>query len=287
MSTSTIERVGKYGVIRFIPDLGRDEPVNVGVVIWVGDDLIVKTIDDPLELARPMAEADRGFLKVALENLKSGIGSGLDAEWRSDPNYLVRLRNELAHELQVSALRPIAVRDLAEDAKATFESFVSLRPAHELKTVFTRSQVVSRVKNALRTVRVEKFFSPLPVRLSKSEDVVSLDLGYKGQTKVHVIQGFTLDTGDEDEIKQEIDAWGFRFEDLWTILPQGSSISAVVQPPKEGKQYLVDRSRRVLEGVKCTYVDSAQQRDLLDLAARMRAAVQLDQPPQAPEGLLQ
>lgn len=270
--------MGHYSIVRFIPDLIRDEPINVGVLLQTGDnmDLMVPVALTQLEKLTP--DMDKEYLSMALENLRDEVGEGLTAPWRSNSDYLSFLHSEFIHEIQISSPRPVVVDDFIGELKELFETFVSQRAVSEHRYVVKRNQVVTMVKEALSEFKVARHFKPYTAELHRSGDKVDLDMAHSNGA-VHIIQGFSLDVGLPEEVKEEVDAWAFRFEDIVARLPKGSEISTVVYPSQRDGTELAKRARNVFQDVGCAFYRADRTSDLVQLAGRMRQVVEKSSPP--------
>lgn len=61
---------GSYGVIRFIPDIARNEPINIGIVAWAGDDLVVSV---PEHAVKRVIAVHPTYPPYGLEGLETHI----------------------------------------------------------------------------------------------------------------------------------------------------------------------------------------------------------------------
>jgi len=125
MSKQQPSRQGHYSVIQYIPDWGRMETVNVGVVLFVPDENAcgVKVIQEGQEYAR----VERFFGTAAEDYVKSFVSSFANKVTKNSST-LEELKDFIdrqANSLKMTELRSMALRcPLAKAVEQLFQDLV-------------------------------------------------------------------------------------------------------------------------------------------------------------------
>lgn len=125
-----MEKVIKYSVLRYVPELHREEFINIGLVFHSpADEYIdikfttnfsrVKTFDD---------EVDLEFLKLVLEGMKDDFSSstisGPNEKELSDLNFLEKSTAFYVNQLQFSSIMTMISPDIESDFVDLFKTYV-------------------------------------------------------------------------------------------------------------------------------------------------------------------
>ncbi len=173
----------RYRVLRYTPNLIRDEWVNVGVLLEEvdGPRRAMRLIEDASELARV-----RRLHPGADENLLRALPAEFDARFRApEPEvrtYLEKLDQTLSNVLQLSPQRGLLAEDFDAELERLFREHVAAPPASHgglientrhwirarLNDVFRRHRIWGKIE---RGVRVEEFTQP--------GDPLHLDYAYR------------------------------------------------------------------------------------------------------------
>ena len=173
----------RYRILRYTPNLIRDEWVNVGVLLEEveGPRRAIRLIEDAAEIARV-----RRLHPGADESLLRGLPSEFDARLRApEPEvrtYLEKLDQTLSNVLQLSPQHGLLADDFDTELERLFRDHVAPPPSSRagfventrswirsrLNDVFRRHRVLAKME---RGVRVEEFTQP--------GDPLHLDYAYR------------------------------------------------------------------------------------------------------------
>ncbi len=168
-----------YRILRYTPNLVRDEWVNVGVILEddPGARRQARLIEEPAELARV-----RRLHPAAEEAFLRALPSELDAILAA-PAAFAKLEDTLSNAIQFSSRKAVLAEDFDAELDRLYRDHVAPPPAPgragilentrawiraKLSDVFRRHRVLAKME---RSVRVEEFTQP--------GDPLRLDYGYR------------------------------------------------------------------------------------------------------------
>jgi hypothetical protein len=201
----------KFAIIRLAPDDGRDERINVGIVVFNDGSLDVRTPTSLDKVKAISAAADTTALRELMENL-----STLDAKFRDAGVNSVEARLQA-----VGSIGPLLLSDagtfVAENATAYEDRVASIMKAMVLAEPATRkvkekrSKLLKQVKVMFRQERVlakrdEDLSSHRIVSGFEMDEGLVADLVLKNGA-LHVVE--TVDaSGDEGSLRKAISEVG-------------------------------------------------------------------------------
>jgi len=173
----------RFRVLRYAPNVVRDEWVNVGVLLEEvdGPRRAIRLIEDASEIARV-----RRLHPGADEDLLRALPSEFDARLRAPEaevrTYLEKLDQTLSNVLQLSPQRGLLANDFDTELDRLFHDYVERPPSSRtgiventrawirgrLNDVFRRHRILGKLE---RSVRVEEFTQP--------GDPLHLDYAYR------------------------------------------------------------------------------------------------------------
>ena len=172
----------RYRVLRYTPDLVRDEWVNVGILLeeTSGARRAMRMIDEPSEIARV-----RRLHPNADENLLRALPGEFEARLRAPAEivavYLQKLEQTLSNVLQLSSPKGVLARDFDAEMDRLYRDHVA-PPSRARGGIIesTRAWIKARLNDIFlrhrvprleRNIRVEEFTQP--------GDPLRLDYGYQ------------------------------------------------------------------------------------------------------------
>ncbi len=128
MTEETLETY-TYRILRYTPNLVRDEWVNIGVLLQslAGGRLRVRLIDEDAGFARVRRlhrEADVGLLRA----LQSDFESQIAAHEEDLPGFLANLEDTLSNVLQIGPKKAVLTRDFEAELDRLFHDHVEPPP---------------------------------------------------------------------------------------------------------------------------------------------------------------
>ncbi len=161
-----------YRVLRYTPNLVRDEWVNIGVVLFEPRARIeIRLIEEPAEFARVRRlhpQMDEGVLRA----LKADFEAQFAAQPEDPAALLARLDESMSNVLQLSPQRAVLTEDFQAELGRLYERYVEppafrgpaaedLSSRHGIRSrarkVFQSAGILDRME---KSVRVEEFTTP-------------------------------------------------------------------------------------------------------------------------------
>lgn len=147
---------GYYCLIQYCPDLSRLEAANIGVLLFCPDRSFLKarTARDNRRIRRFFGREDRDWFQI--NSFKIGIEERLEVEHPNiqslgDLQHFVQL---CANEIQITALRPMRVRDPEKDLDQLFQDLVGGVHRKQKNTTF-KQHVGDRFASAGLTPKIK------------------------------------------------------------------------------------------------------------------------------------
>src|SRR5579864_143561 len=170
--TEELRNTLRYRVLRYTPNLVRDEWVNVGVLLEEvnGPRRAIRLIEDASEIAR-VRRLHPGVDEDLLHALPSEFDARLRAPEAEVRAYLEKLDQTLSNVLQLSPQRGLLASDFDAELDRLFRDYVERPPSirggiventrawilARLNDVFRRHRILGKLE---RSVRVEEFTQP-------------------------------------------------------------------------------------------------------------------------------
>ena len=189
----------RYRVLRYTPNLIRDEWVNIGVLLeqtgnHPGDRLwkrAIKVIEDQSELARV-----RRLHPQADERLLRALPTEFDTRLREAPGgvvntYLEKLGETLSNALQFSPSRALLADDFDAELDRLYRAHVALpRSSRRGVVESTRAWIKERINDVFLRRRVPKLERNIRIdEFTEPGDPFKLDYGYRNGVRgfVHAL----------------------------------------------------------------------------------------------------
>lgn len=178
----------RYRVLRYTPDIERDEWVNIGVLLEEAANSeregvfrrAFRVVEEPSELARVKRlhpGADEGLLRA--------LPTEFDARLRMAPQeaarYVEKLGDTLSNALQFSPQRALSADDFDLELDRLYRAHVA-PPARQRAGIAesTRAWIKERINDVFRRRRVPKLERNIPVEaFTEPGDPLKLDYGYQ------------------------------------------------------------------------------------------------------------
>jgi Protein of unknown function (DUF3037) len=237
MSEATL-RSYAYHVVRYTPNLVRDEWVNIGILLFdpASGRVLWRLMEDPAELARirrlhPVA--DEALLRGLSEELEAQLGAGRGDELES----LARLQQTLSNAVQLSPQKGLLAEDLDAELDRLYRDHVEPpRYSRSFEDLSTRNAIRTRANQVFRSsgiwtrlerrVRVEEF--------THAGDPMRFDYAYRRNGTQGFVQALPLGR-DPSQAK----VLAFTAEAVRTKLPKAEFLAVTeVEPhPQENPRH--------------------------------------------------
>jgi Protein of unknown function (DUF3037) len=178
-----------YRILRYVPNLIRDEWVNIGVLLE--DDgsgqRAIKLIEEDSEFARL-----RRLNPAMDDSLLRGLAGAFDAELRK-PNeavaaYLEKLDQTLSNAVQFSPVKAVLAEDFEAELDRLYQDHVA-PPARARGWIIesTRGWIKSRLNDVFRRRRVPQLTRGIHVEeFTQPGDPLRLDYGYRNGVQGYI-----------------------------------------------------------------------------------------------------
>ena len=179
------KNVYHYQVMRFAPAIGRDEWMNIGIVLsedraGAASRRAMRVIEQQSEFARVRRlhpETDEGVLRGLLGELESG----LQASSSGAAEFLARLDQTLSNAVQLSARKSVLGSDFETELNRLYQAFVAPPPRSRAGILESaRSWIIGRLDDVFRRRRVPRLERNIRVEeFTEPGDSFRLDYGYR------------------------------------------------------------------------------------------------------------
>jgi hypothetical protein len=219
MSTNTL---CYYSVARFIPDLLRNEPKNIGVLLY--------------------SDVTNEYASKFLTNLKNKIGnSALSSDKDIIHHYdkyfkelnphskedLVKKTESSEGKIQFSEVKAVVTKDFNKELEYLYSTFVDDVPQTEVKRHRFKTSIKKEFKS-LDIIGKNKFVADQEVDGGKSKIKHQVDFSFQNG-KLYVIEAVDLSKND----KRDTFETAFKFEDLKFGLKNRVETISIVQYPED------------------------------------------------------
>jgi hypothetical protein len=171
----------RYRILRYTPNLVRDEWVNIGVLLEDsgGERRAIKLIEDDSEFARvrrlhPAAD------DALLRNLSSEFDARLKAPAAEVAKYLEKLEQTLSNAVQLSPQKGVLAEDFDAELDRLYHDHVAPPPRTRGGIIeSTRGWIKARLNDVFRRRRVPRLARNIRVEeFTQPGDPMRLDYGY-------------------------------------------------------------------------------------------------------------
>ena len=169
-----------YFVVRYVPDVVKQEFVNIGLFLFCPAEQFLDCVfsDDWRRISRFHAAADTEFLK----DLQPHFEQQIKEHEKDLEGYIREMQQSYSNLIQLSPLRTCLTADLGAQLQDLFERHVGVRPSRPCKQD-TRMRIKHRMRQALRGAGVlehKLFEKEIPAsQWTGTGDPFLFDFGYK------------------------------------------------------------------------------------------------------------
>lgn len=186
-----------YHVVRYTPNLVRDEWVNIGILLFdpAGGRILQRLVEEPAEFAR-VRRLHPGADEELLRRLPDSFHSQPSAANASGgpQAYLARLEQTLSTTIQLSPQKGLLAEDLEAELDRLYHDHVELPRPRSMEDVSSRHGIRSRANQIFRGSGI---WPRLERRLRMDEftypgDPLRLDYGYRRNGTRGFVQALSL-----------------------------------------------------------------------------------------------
>jgi hypothetical protein len=193
--TAQVLRPCAYHVVRYTPNLVRDEWVNIGILLFdpAGGRLLQRMVEEPAEFARVRRlhpAADEELLRRLSDDFATQSATSGNAQ-----GYIARLEQTLSNTVQLSPQKGLLAEDLEAELDRLYRDHVET-PRHGRLTedVSSRNGIRARANQVFRGTGI---WPRLERRLRLDEftytgDPLRLDYGYRRNGTRGFVQALSL-----------------------------------------------------------------------------------------------
>lgn len=208
--------LAKYAVLRYVPDIERQEFINLGVVLHYPDQqlLKLKTTEAFSRLRVFDDEIDLSLLGLLLEGAKMEFDSesaeGPPRQHLQNPNLLTELTVRYMNQFQFSDIRSIVIKDFESDLNDLFRIYAYFEVPRSKR--IDENKVRSVLSRTFRQYELSSFLKPAPTVKGKFEEI-KFDFSYNN---LEYVKAFSFDYGQR-QLSRAPDlarSWAFRFREV-------------------------------------------------------------------------
>lgn len=211
-----MDKVAKYAVLRYVPDIERQEFINLGVVLHYPDNqqLKMQTTEAFSRLRVFDDEIDLSFLELLLEGVKMEFDSeSAEGHSRKDlrnPNLLTEMTSRYLNQFQFSDIRSIVIRDFDTDLNDLFRIYAYFEVPRSKR--IDENKVRSLLSRTFRQYEVLKYLKSAPSVKGKFEEI-KMDFAYEN---MEYVKAFSFDYGPRQlsRVPDLARSWAFRFREV-------------------------------------------------------------------------
>ena len=181
-----------FFLVRYVPNLVRDECVNLGLFLYSPAERYLGCLftDDFRRIKRFHPQADLEFLRELQEDFEQQI----DAHERDLEGYIREMQESFSNLIQLTPPRTCFLADPQAEIQRLFERYVGQRVSGPLPQD-TRLYVKQRLKTALVRAGVwdlKRFEKSIPASRWNAGDPFVFDYGYKPNGVVKFVHALSL-----------------------------------------------------------------------------------------------
>lgn len=248
-----LDRIGcKFVIVRFYPNLARDEFLNVGVILHAdpqnSGQIEARFLQRFGELKLFVPEQDRYILE-GLKFMLRNLDRELESESK-DENFLLQFSERFQHHLRFSEIRATLAVDPVQRVEELYDLYVSIESRERVTSgQITRKQIKSHFLYAFEKFGVRERIKKDVTVEGKYFKTHSFDFQYETDNIRYLLYAVSFDLQNTDYAIEQVKALRGGAED---ILERGNNISiiAALYPPKKDLD-VFDNSKSFLEKAKC------------------------------------
>jgi hypothetical protein len=180
-----------YYVVRYAPNVARDEGVNIGVLLYCAEDRYLGCLftDDLGPIRRMDRHADRRLIG----GLQQAFEQQIEEHEADQEAYLKSLCDSLSNAVRIEDPRPCLLTDPQTEIEELYTRAVGVSPLHPSHQD-TRLKIKQRLTAALMRAGVwERIEKRIPAaRWTKPGDAFTFDYGYRPNGRIHFVHALSL-----------------------------------------------------------------------------------------------
>jgi Protein of unknown function (DUF3037) len=184
-----------YHVVRYTPNLVRDEWVNIGILLFdpASGRLVQRLVEEPAEFAR-IRRLHPGADEELLRRLPDDFASQSAAAGSNAQSYIARLEQTLSNTLQLSPQKGLLAEELETELDRLYHDHVEVPRSGGVAELATRNGIRARANQVFRGTGI---WPRLERRLRVDEftyagDPLRLDYGYRRNGTRGFVQALSL-----------------------------------------------------------------------------------------------
>lgn len=248
--------VFSFVVARFVPDLVKNEPVNVGIVVRDSEtgDTDGRFIDDFRALSKRHPESNIGALKEVLGSFSADVGT--------PENYLDEICRNNAYQLQFTEPRAVQSDRVADAVETLYARYLGTSRDPQ-RNPMTKTRLVGVIKTEIGRSGFRDGCVKVRPRIDGRIGSFTFDYGFQNGNMSDLMHSISF-AGNASTACRDAKALAVSFEDV-SAANDGLECTAVMHPPDDKK----DRSefyvpaQGYLEDKKCRVVDERRIRQRL------------------------
>lgn len=222
--------VYQFSIVRYVPDPFRQEQLNVGVILSASEPSILQARfmkkSQVGRLRRLGLETDYSFIQDVAAEIEQSLSAQLAFDRSSEPgpwsaSFLERASEEWGGTIQLSELR---VKESDDEPSRILTDLFKRLVAVETgaRREFKDKRIIKyRTARVLRAEAKRRLPNQDPIHVVRAQATVTgkvedhdFDYGIWNGKPLHLVEAFSFDVEDREDLKTNLDATAWAIEDL-------------------------------------------------------------------------
>lgn len=213
-----------YVIAKFVPDLVRNEPINIGVIVHDSKNKIAtgKFIDNFRALAQRYHNVNVSALK--------GILSSFTGSYKIDSaNYLSKLGKEFQYQLVFAEPSGIVAGTPEQALSEIYGRFISIDTKRQKRIALTKPQLRALVSQGIKKAEFDRKWVQVKPRIEGTIGHFVFDYGFKNGKVRDLVHTISFDVNPETALR-DAKALAISVEDALSR-DEELSCTAIIHPP--------------------------------------------------------
>lgn len=269
----------KYVVVRYVPDVMRDEPINIGVIVQGPDGEIISRFPGGSATLNHLPKGtNEKFLRLMISDIEAQLARplGLNADYGSLDDAIENWQSEMQNQIRFTPARVTLPDDPNAEADSLFESLVSLSSSAATPR---RDRAIHR---RIRALLMDSFASKREYESRVRENLVLTGAAWPSirmpfayvNGALTLANPMSLDYEKPDAAVSKMKIWKENYEDLFAAnLVDPEHVFTIVEVPREDRHGVYQIAQRALANV--SRVIPNEDRPLSEFARRVAQNAQV------------
>lgn len=217
-----------FVVARFIPDLIKNEPVNIGII--VNDSENNKSYGRFVENFRPLISRYHDSNIGALKNIIETFRGQYDFE---SSTYLEKLSKDFQYQLRFTEPRAIKAEQPSQALATLYDQYISIESKVRQRRILTKADLRNMIAKGIRQSGFKRKWIRPRVKIEGKIGHFTFDYGFKNGKITDLIHSISF-AGNSKTAYRDAKALAISVEDALSVNEE-LDFTAIVHPPSDEK----------------------------------------------------